>query len=81
MGSPGEGGKESHVGHMELKLSSWLSLIICANYVMFVCFGSVTGTEIPIFLSSTQPGEFQALDVRAWVTSVTRRGWLSTQDV
>lgn len=44
MGSLEEGGN-AHVGLMELKVNSWLSLRICANYLMFVCLGSVTGTN------------------------------------
>lgn len=71
----------AHVGLVELKLSSWPSLRICANYLMFVRFGSVTGTN-PEPQSLPPPRSHSAwrilsTECQAWVTSVTERGWLS----
>lgn len=67
MGSLEEGGKEPHVGLMELKPRSWFSLIFVP---MCVCFGSVPGITLHpnlcLPLGATQPGEFQALNVRGW---------------
>lgn len=40
-----EEGGDAPVGFKELKLSSWLSLRICANYLIFLYFGSVFGTN------------------------------------
>lgn len=74
MGSLEEGGKESHVGLMELKLSSWLILIICANNLTLVCSGSAPGTN---------PGSqslLQALSVRAGAGSALRVAETDTRE-